>query len=50
MSEIILLTDEAYQAGLARMQAEVGQVKARGAQIVFRIHIITRMCHGFKPV
>lgn len=49
-SQFILLTDEAYQAGLACMHAENIQAKARGEQIVFRTHLKNRMCYGFKSV
>ncbi len=49
-SQFILLTDEVYQAGLARMCAEVMQAKVRGEQVVFRTRLKNRMCYGFKPV
>jgi SAM-dependent methyltransferase len=48
-SQFILLTDEVYQAGLARMRAVVMQAKGRDEQIVFRNRLKNRMCYGFRP-
>jgi hypothetical protein len=48
-SQFILLTEEAYQAGLDRMHAAVAQAKAKDEQIVFQTRLKDRMCHGFKP-
>jgi ubiquinone/menaquinone biosynthesis C-methylase UbiE len=48
-SQFILLTEEAYQAGLDRMHAAVAQAKAKDEQIVFQTRHKDRMCHGFKP-
>ena len=49
-SQFILLTDEVYQAGLARMHVEVEQAKVRGKQVVFRTRLKDRIYHGFKDV
>jgi SAM-dependent methyltransferase len=48
-SQLILLSDEAYQAGLARIQAAIEQAKASGKDIVFPAQLNNRMCYGFKP-
>jgi len=48
-SQLILLSDEGYQAGLQRMRDDLTAAKARGETIVFRTSLKNRMCHGFKP-
>jgi ubiquinone/menaquinone biosynthesis C-methylase UbiE len=48
-SQLILLSDEAYQAGLARIRAEVEQAQARGETVIFRTHLLNRMYRGFNP-
>lgn len=49
-SQLILLTDEAYQAGLARMRARIAEAKARGEEVVFQTDLKNWMCYGFKYV
>lgn len=49
-SQLILLSEEAYQAGLRKMRAKIAAAKARGKEIIFRTELKNRMCHGFKPV
>jgi ubiquinone/menaquinone biosynthesis C-methylase UbiE len=49
-SQLILISDEAYQAGLERIRADIAAAKSRGAEIIFRTDIKNRMCHGVKPV
>ena len=48
-SQLILLSDEAYQVGLDRIRAKIAEAKAKGEKIVFRTQLNNRMCHGFKP-
>lgn len=48
-SQLILLSDEAYQAGLVRMQAAITEAKAKGEDIVFSTEIKNWMTYGFKP-
>lgn len=48
-SQLILLSDEAYDAGLARIQAAIEQAKASGYEIIFRTQLKNKMCYGFKP-
>ena len=48
-SQLILISDETYQAGLKRIRADIAAAKAKGADIIFRTDIKNRMCHGFKP-
>ena len=48
-SQLILLSDEAYRAGLERMRATVIAAKARGEDIVFSTEIKNWMTFGFKP-
>lgn len=47
-SQLILLSDEAYQAGLKRMRDHLKRAEAAGETIIFRTVLINRMCHGFK--
>ncbi len=49
-SQLILISDEAYQAGLERMKAKIVEAQAKGESIVFRAQFKDRMCHGFKPI
>jgi len=49
-SQLLLLSDEAYQAGLARIRADIEQAKASDKEIIFRTQLKNRMCYGFKPV
>jgi len=48
-SQLILLTQEAYQAGLNRIKAELEQASARGQTAIFQTYLLNRMTHGFKP-
>jgi hypothetical protein len=48
-SQLILLSDEAYQAGLARMRAAVAEAQANGKDIIFSTEIKNWMTYGFKP-
>jgi ubiquinone/menaquinone biosynthesis C-methylase UbiE len=48
-SQLILLSVEAYQAGLQRMRDDITAAKAAGEMVVFRTLLKNRMCHGFKP-
>lgn len=47
-SQLILISAEAYQAGLARIQARITEAEARGETVVFRTRLKNRMCYGFK--
>jgi SAM-dependent methyltransferase len=47
-SQLILLSDEAYQAGLARIRAKLAESEARGKTVVFRTKIKNWMFYGFK--
>jgi ubiquinone/menaquinone biosynthesis C-methylase UbiE len=48
-SQLILISTEAYQAGLERISAKLEAAKARGETVVFRTYLKNRMCHGLKP-
>lgn len=48
-SQLILLSEAAYQAGLARIRARLAQAQATGETVVFRTRLENRMCHGLKP-
>jgi len=47
-SQLILLSEQAYRAGLNRIRAAVEAAKAKGQTAVFKTHLVDRMCHGFK--
>jgi len=49
-SQLILLSDEAYQAGLNRMRAAVTEANTRGETIIFSTEIKNWMTYGFRPV
>jgi ubiquinone/menaquinone biosynthesis C-methylase UbiE len=49
-SQLILLSDEAYQAGLARMRARLAEAKARGEEVVFQTDLKNWMCYGLTPI
>jgi ubiquinone/menaquinone biosynthesis C-methylase UbiE len=49
-SQLILLSDEAYQAGLARMRARIAEAKARGEEVVFQTDLKNWMCYGLTPI
>jgi ubiquinone/menaquinone biosynthesis C-methylase UbiE len=48
-SQLILLSEEAYQAGLSKMRAKIAAAQASEEEIIFRTELKNRMCHGFKP-
>ncbi len=48
-SQLILLSDEAYRAGLDRMRAAVVEAKNQGETITFHTEIRNWMTYGFKP-
>jgi len=48
-SQLILLSDEAYQVGLERMRSAVAAAKARGKEVVFNTEIKNWMTYGYKP-
>ncbi len=48
-SQLILLSAEAYQAGLERIRTTIDMAQTKGEQVTFQAHIKVRMCHGFKP-
>lgn len=48
-SQLILLSDEAYQAGLERMRSAVDRAQAEGKDIVFNTEIKNWMTYGIKP-
>ena len=47
-SQLILLSVEAYQAGVKRLRRRLAQAKAAGETVTFRTRLENRMCHGFK--
>jgi ubiquinone/menaquinone biosynthesis C-methylase UbiE len=49
-SQLILLSETAYRAGLERMKARIAAAKTSGETVIFQTHLKNRMCHGFKPV
>lgn len=49
-SQLILLSEEVYQAGLERVRQVVTAAQARQEKIVFRTRLKNRMVHGFKPL
>jgi ubiquinone/menaquinone biosynthesis C-methylase UbiE len=49
-SQLILLSEEVYQAGLGRVRQVVATAQAKGEKIVFRTQLRNRMVHGFKPL
>jgi SAM-dependent methyltransferase len=49
-SQLILISAEAYQAGLKRMRTKLETAKTRGEAVIFRTYLKNRLCHGFKPV
>jgi ubiquinone/menaquinone biosynthesis C-methylase UbiE len=48
-SQLILLSEEAYQTGLQRICQAVSEAQAQGEQIIFKAQLKNRMCYGFKP-
>lgn len=49
VSTLILLSQDAYDAGLVRIRADIAAAAARGQRCPFRSHIQIRMAYGFKP-
>jgi len=47
-SQLALLTDEAYRAGLERIEADLVEAEARGETLVFETDILTAMLAGRK--
>ena len=48
-SQLILLSDAAYRAGLRRMREAVARAEAAGETAIFSVRIRNRMCYGVKP-
>jgi SAM-dependent methyltransferase len=48
-SQLALLTDEVYQVGLERIEADLAEAEARGETLVFETDILTAMLAGRKP-
>jgi ubiquinone/menaquinone biosynthesis C-methylase UbiE len=48
-SQLALLSEEVYQAGLDRIREKVEGAKAKGGKAIFSIHYKNRMYYGFKP-
>jgi hypothetical protein len=48
-SQLILMTDEAYSAGIARIRAAVAEAEAAGEEVVFSadisLHMVTGLLH-----
>lgn len=47
-SQLILLTDEAYQAGLNCIRHRLAKAETTGKTVIFRTRLAVRMCRGFK--
>ena len=48
-SQLILLSDAAYRAGLRRMREAVACAEAAGETVIFPVRIRNRMCYGVRP-
>jgi hypothetical protein len=48
-SQLALLTDEAYEAGLRRIEAALEAAEAAGEDLVFRTDLSIAMLTGHKP-
>lgn len=48
-SQLILLTDEAYQRGMERIRRAISEARLKNKTAVFRTELKNRMFHGFKP-
>jgi ubiquinone/menaquinone biosynthesis C-methylase UbiE len=48
-SQLMLLTDEEYQAGVRRIQAVVTETKNKNTNAVFRTQLKNWIIYGFKP-
>ncbi len=49
-SQLALLSDEAYQAGIAKIENAILEAEARGETIAFRNELFIHMLTGYKPV
>lgn len=48
-SQLILLTDEAYQRGMESIRRKIYEARLKNKTAVFRTELKNRMFHGFKP-
>lgn len=48
-SQLILLSDADYQAGLRRIRIALAEAESRSETLTFPSRILNRMCHGIKP-
>ena len=48
-SQLALLEEEAYQAGLKKITEALARAKAKDERIVFRSEIFVKMLLGYKP-
>lgn len=48
-SQLMLLTDEAYQAGLGRIEADLTEAETRGETLIFQSDISLAMLTGHRP-
>ena len=49
-SQLALLSEEVYQAGIEKIKQAIAEAKSRNAQIVFSSDIHVKMFLGYKPV
>ncbi|MEW5870829.1 MAG: class I SAM-dependent methyltransferase [Chloroflexota bacterium] len=49
VSQLALLSDEAYQAGLQRLQDDLEQAEQRGERLIFISHLTVRMAIAYRP-
>jgi SAM-dependent methyltransferase len=49
-SQLILLSNEAYQAGLTRIRTKIAEAQARGENVVFKTALKNWLCCGIKPI
>ena len=48
-SQLVLLTDEAYTAGLARIERALAEARGAGQELTFPVDIILSMLVGWIP-
>jgi hypothetical protein len=48
ISQLTLLSDEAYAAGVARIEADLAAAEAAGRDLVFPVDIVLAMMVGWK--
>lgn len=48
-SQLILLTDDEYRAGLEKIRQAVEATRTAGEEAVFKTDFESWLCHGFKP-